>query len=103
MQDKYKYIISLNKQVKYKILELAKLTENEYWVFVYSIIHGDTLQKICDKLILDKNRYGTVKEIALAKFDLTYKFYENYFIDYLSSEIEKNKNREEEAKITDFC
>lgn len=103
MQEKYKYILPLNKSIKYKILELANLTENEYWVFVYSILYGDSLQKICDKLVIDKNRYATTKEIALAKFDLTYKFYEKYFIDYLQSEIDKNKKREEIEKITELC
>ena len=109
MLEKYKYINGLSKLIKHKILELSEMDENEYWVFYYSIIAEKMKDNICDRLIIDRNKYNRLKENALIKFDLTYRFYEKQLLEILDNELakkEKHKKAEENAdflkKNTDF-
>ena len=62
MQEKFRYITSLSKIIKYKVLELSQMEEQEYLVFVYSIIAGKMKENICEKLIIDRNKYKPTVE-----------------------------------------
>lgn len=102
MQEKFRYIASLSKIIKYKVLELSQMDEQEYWVFIYSVIAGKMKENICEKLIIDRNKYNRLKETALIKFDMTYRVYEKILIEILDKEIlkkEKHKKDEENSDL----
>ena len=71
MQEKFRYLKFLPVNIKYKLLALAEeeLSEDEYWIFRYSIIEDRYLANICEKLAIGKTKYKEVKNIMLAKVD----------------------------------
>ena len=102
MLEKFKYINGLSKLIKHKILELAEMDYYEYWVFYYSIIGDKMKENICEKLIIDRNKYNRVKETALIKFDLTYRSYEKQLIEILDNELAKKEKHKKDEENADF-
>lgn len=102
MLEKFKYINGLSNLIKYKVLELAQMDYYEYWVFYYSVIKDKMKENICEKLIIDRNKYNRVKETALIKFDLTYRFYEKQLIEILDNELAKKEKHKKDEENADF-
>lgn len=65
------YLRSLDKETLKKLLKIAKLDEDEYWLCRYAFIEKRMRENICAKLNIRLTKYHSILNGALIKLNYT--------------------------------